>query len=1153
MATGATGNNVLEFFLRLNVEAFRQGLHNAVSGLTGFSGQAANSAQGVAQLGAQTQHAGQSAATLGTHAQQAGAAVGALTGSAGQATAAVGAFGAQAQQAGQAADNLGTTLAKMAASLGAMTFLKAAAAEFTTFESAMLKVQALSGATGADFDALGAKAKELGASTKYTAAEAAGGMGQLAAAGYNTSQILDAIGPAMYAAAAGGSDLAETADQLTNIMGAFQLEADQAGRVADVLTQGFTGAATTMSDLAYAMKPAGAVAKALGYSLEETVSVLQSLANVGYKGEQAGTILRNAMSAFLDDKAADKLEAFGVKIKDAEGNVRKFADILEDMGRAGVEVGDMLDIFGAEAGPGIQAILGQGAQAIRDYEKALLNAGGRAKEVADHMQSGLEGALNRVSAAWSELRNSFGEAIAPTISKTADALGALANQFSAMPTWAKQALAAGAVFAAFGVAAGAAKAAVVAMCTQSAAAVVGMVGKIQAAFVLLAANPWVAALTAFLGAAVVAWQTFGKSALDASRDHARAAAEMGKSVEAANKQVAELKALQKTLLESAAGTDAHRDAEERLARVLPEANTRIDAQGRVLATLTNAADENNKKLNELIRTKEKEAGMFQAQRLEQQARAYDQAGRAVIEYAANLRGWYGHGEQAQTTANKFWVALNKFTGTYDKNIAKGAEYRANLDEQKTAWEGMLRSMARSGTTAAQVSEMLNGIHLDPETKSRIVRDYIAMMHEVKSASDQANKDIAEGAQAASKEEIEARKKAIEEMTKQYADHVKAIRSLQMQIADSERSLAAELRNISREGMSDAAAYQDRIAEAKEYQRAAEEAARAAQRSFAQGDIAMGREQFKVAIDLAREAKSAYAGLATEVKSGEQVIVSLQDGLETKMQGVKQAGEQAIDLQKRLQQAELDAAEALKQKAGDADLTKGLSEAEQKWLESFGAIEEKGKETAQAVDAEFRIIAKQATVVEENWSIAALKTKGMWVEVCDELRRRLDEACKPRTVTVYTAEVVKRAAGGLVGAFRRGGKLPGYGGGDRIQALLEAGEYVIRKEAVARFGAGLFESLNNLRLPALPSFPGAERAPLQGPLLEGAVRRSRTGGVPPPAPVRTVNINLTLPSGHTYRMTTDEATAARIERERDRWWALRSSNRVKPSAFARTRG
>jgi len=152
-----------------------------------------------------------------------------------------------------------------------------------------------------------------------------------------------------------------------------------------------------------------------------------------------------------------------------------------------------------------------------------------------------------------------------------------------------------------------------------------------------------------------------------------------------------------------------------------------------------------------------------------------------------------------------------------------------------------------------------------------------------------------------------------------------------------------------------------------------------------------------------------------------------------MDGVRSAGETAIAILKDQQAAQKSAMDDLTSKSGFADLTAGMDEAEKQWLTNWKNMKD--------------FAGDHILYVEE----------------------RIDAMVKDRHVTVYVTEKIQKATGGLIQRFARGGKLSGYGGGDRISALLEAGEFVVRKEAVAKFGTGIFSALNNLRLPEIPKF------------------------------------------------------------------------------------
>ena len=149
-----------------------------------------------------------------------------------------------------------------------------------------------------------------------------------------------------------------------------------------------------------------------------------------------------------------------------------------------------------------------------------------------------------------------------------------------------------------------------------------------------------------------------------------------------------------------------------------------------------------------------------------------------------------------------------------------------------------------------------------------------------------------------------------------------------------------------------------------------------------------------------------------------------------------------------------------------------------------------------------------------------------------------------------AKIEKNRLGGMVGAYRnggqvwpfaRGGRLPGYGGGDRVRALLEPGEFVIRKEAVSRYGTAFLHALNDMRLSDL----GTVRARLGGFIADfnnATVQRFQQGGLASHAPTETVNLNLTLPGGSgPIPMKIGKKELDQLKREQARAYQRRSTN------------
>lgn len=270
------------------------------------------------------------------------------------------------------------------------------------FEAAMNGVRAITGATGADFDALRDKAKRLGETTQFSASQAAAGMEFLGMAGWDTQQILTGVDDVLNLAAASGMGLADAADIASNVMSGFNIEAEEAGRVADVLASVAAAANTDVYQLGEAMKYAAPLASAAGWSLEETAAAVGFLGNAGIQGSMAGTGLNQMLSRLADTSSAGakKLAGFGVAATNSSGAIRPLTDLLDDLADAGADVGDVMSIFGLEGGPKLQALLGQGTEGLRELIVDLEGAEGAAQRMADIRMEGFAGG-------WLEMKSAF--------------------------------------------------------------------------------------------------------------------------------------------------------------------------------------------------------------------------------------------------------------------------------------------------------------------------------------------------------------------------------------------------------------------------------------------------------------------------------------------------------------------------------------------------------------------------------------------------------------------------------------------------------------------------------------------------------------------------------------------------------------------------
>ncbi|MEY8882533.1 phage tail tape measure protein [Donghicola sp. XS_ASV15] len=297
------------------------------------------------------------------------------------------------------------------------------------FEQSMALVRAVTtNITGDEFEALSAQARELGATTAFSASQAAEGMGFLARAGFDAQEQMAAMPSMLALARAGAVDLGTTADIASNILSGFGLDAAEMTRVADVMVATFTTANTDIPMLGDTMRYIAPVARAAGMSLEEAAAMAGLLGNAGIQSSQAGTTLRAMLQrlAAPSREAAAALDAMGVSVADEQGNMRSMVTILGEVGDAIGDLGtqQQLDIigtiFGVEAAAGAAELLAQG-QSIGDYVDQLMASQGRAAQVAAEMGDNFRGAQTEFASAMEGLNITLGTMLLPVLTDVARA------------------------------------------------------------------------------------------------------------------------------------------------------------------------------------------------------------------------------------------------------------------------------------------------------------------------------------------------------------------------------------------------------------------------------------------------------------------------------------------------------------------------------------------------------------------------------------------------------------------------------------------------------------------------------------------------------------------------------------------------------------
>jgi TP901 family phage tail tape measure protein len=308
--------------------------------------------------------------------------------------------GRQMQAIGDRARQVGNTLTRrVTAPILAMG--TAVALTGANFEKEMNAVRAISGATGRDLERLEEQARLLGSTTQFSAGQAAQGMQFLSMAGFEVNQTLEAMPGVLNLAAAGQIDLAESADIASNILTGFRLEADQTGRMVDVLAAVSTNANTNIQQMGEAMKFVAPVAAVAGQSVEEASAAIGFLSDAGIQGGMAGTTLRRALAELLNpaSRVNEAMEEAGVSAFDASGNLLPLADILDNISEAGIPATQMMELFGQRAGPGMSVLLSQGGEALREFTGELEESTGTAARIAEQRMEGLLGTLTNLRSA----------------------------------------------------------------------------------------------------------------------------------------------------------------------------------------------------------------------------------------------------------------------------------------------------------------------------------------------------------------------------------------------------------------------------------------------------------------------------------------------------------------------------------------------------------------------------------------------------------------------------------------------------------------------------------------------------------------------------------------------------------------------------------
>ena len=300
-----------------------------------------------------------------------------------------------------------------------------------SFEEAMAKVQAVSGATGDDFDRLSQKARQIGGDTQLSASEGAEALLLLAQAGYDTETSLGMVDAVVDLAIANQMDLAEATEIVTASISSFNLEAKDAVGVTDVLSTVASSSNSNVSDLGEAFKAVAPTASALGFSVEDTAIVLGLMANQAIQGSEAGNGLKSVLANLVKPTkdGSEALKELGVELTNSDGTMRDLTDIVADLqkGFSGLSEEEQATIASTIAGKQqmskFLAIVNSGEDGLNNLSKAVENSNGKTNEMRMIMEDTASGGLKELQSKLEETFIIIGNELLPVFNDLVDALG----------------------------------------------------------------------------------------------------------------------------------------------------------------------------------------------------------------------------------------------------------------------------------------------------------------------------------------------------------------------------------------------------------------------------------------------------------------------------------------------------------------------------------------------------------------------------------------------------------------------------------------------------------------------------------------------------------------------------------------------------------
>lgn len=331
------------------------------------------------------------------------------------------------QSAGKNLETVGSTLTKTVTApiigLGGLVVKTS-----STFESAMSRVQAVSGASGGELQKLSKKAQELGATTAWSASEVADGMTEMAKAGWSASDIVDGMAGVLNSASASGEDLAQVSTIVADAITGFGLKAKDASRVADLLTQSANAGTIDITDLGESFKYISPIAKTMGFSIEDVTTAISAMSMSGIKGSQAGTALRTMLARMVKptDDVKSAMDELGIKLTNSDGSFKSLNTIVSEMRGSFSGMTDEQKTYyatvlaGQEGMSGLLSLLSLSQGEYDKLADSMNNCKGVAEDTAKTMLDNFGGQLTILKSSLEGVAIQFGEVLLPIFKNFVD-------------------------------------------------------------------------------------------------------------------------------------------------------------------------------------------------------------------------------------------------------------------------------------------------------------------------------------------------------------------------------------------------------------------------------------------------------------------------------------------------------------------------------------------------------------------------------------------------------------------------------------------------------------------------------------------------------------------------------------------------------------